>query len=102
MSPDQKFKQDVQMYMKMGYDQNQATALAQGLPADGPPKPTPPPPPQTVKPVDQVAALSISKGQGVKPNTQAKKKTKQSDLRIADDPVEVAASYSSGLNFGGY
>ena len=30
------FKQKVHSFMKLGYDQNQATSLAMGLPADGP------------------------------------------------------------------
>mgnify|MGYP003348085999 CR=1 FL=1 len=93
-----KFNQDVQKYMKMGYDQNQATALAMGLPPDGPEKPPEPPkPPEPIKPPTQTDATIASKGRGVRSPSATKKKTKLADLRIQREP-----SVGSALNIGAY
>jgi hypothetical protein len=100
------FAQQVKNYMRAGYDQNQATALAMGLPADGPPKPpTPPPAPQLIKPPVQPKSTQASVGQGVRSPRKAKKKTRLSDLRIRRPQVNTALSVGAGgtgLNIGGY
>jgi len=105
MDPNKKFKQDVQMYMRMGYDQNQATSLAMGLPADGPPKPpAPPPAPEIVKPPVQPQATQASVGQGVRrpKKTTTQKKTTLSSTRVKRNEELLIGSGGTGLNIGGY
>ena len=101
------FAKQVRQYMRQGYDQNQATALAMGMPADGPPKPPAPPKPAPVpKAPVQAKATQASVGQGVRQNKRAKRRTKVSDLRISRQPAAQVANANfaggSGLNIGGY
>ena len=100
------FMQTVQMYMRAGYDQNQATSLALGLPADGPPKPAPTPaPPKPKKPPVQKQTTQASAGQGVRQAKGSKKKTTLADLRISRPRVNTQLAIGAGgtgLNIGGY
>lgn len=81
-------------------DINQITATAMGQ-APTPEKPAAPVLAKLKKPVDQIKALAISKGRGVR-RAGSQKKRSASSLRIRDDAAAVASSYSSGLNIGGY
>ena len=100
------FMQTVQMYMRAGYDQNQATSLAMGQPADGPPKPAAAPkPPAIIKPPVQRQATQSSAGQGVRSARGSKKRTRLSDLRISRPRVNTQLAIGAGgtgLNIGGY
>ena len=100
------FKQQVQQYMRMGYDQNQATALAQGLPADGPSKPDTPTPPAPIKPAPPPQTLGDeNQGSKLKINKKSKRKRAGSgagtgSLRINLNAAPTGAS-AGGVNVGG-
>jgi len=102
-----RFKQQVQQYMRMGYDQNQATSLAQGLPPDGPAKPPEPPaPPEPIKPAPPPNVLGDeNQGSKLKINKKSKRKRAGSgagtgSLRINLNAAPTGAS-AGGVNVGG-
>ena len=92
--------------MKQGYDQNQATALAQGLPADGPSKPQAPVAPLPIKPATPPQVLGDKdSGSRLKINKKSKRARKGSgsgtdSLRINLNAAPTTAG-SGGVNVGG-
>tara|TARA_B100000530_G_scaffold101390_1_gene62687 strand:+ start:364 stop:657 length:294 start_codon:yes stop_codon:yes gene_type:complete len=92
------FKQKVQMYMKQGWDQNEATALALGQTPAPRQQPTSAAPPVKAKPVKPPVKISKAGNVGVRQNKKTKKKSKASIARSANVvPLQQGAVGYQGL-----
>lgn len=93
---DKAFKQLVQSYMQQGYDINQATALAQGQPADGPAKPQQPKAPRPVQ--DTTPRRLVDNEDGS--NLKIKKKSKRRRLEQSRGTGQLRINREGSMNLG--
>ena len=92
------FKQKVQMYMRQGWDQNEATALALGQTPAPRVQPQQASAPAPVKPVKPPVKISKAGNVGVRQNKKTKKKSKVSIARSANvQPLQAGAVGYQGL-----
>ena len=97
------FNRKVQMYMKQGYDQNQATALALGLPANGPT--TQPQPKQAVAPKSAPTPIKAPEAVSLRSDTSVgvkRKRSRRDQLGLTNRGISSAFSYAPSAGLGGF
>ena len=94
------FNRKVQMYMKQGYDQNQATALALGLPANGPTRPQ-----QAQAPAEAPTPIKAPEAVSLRSDTSVgvkRKRSRRDQLGLTNRGISSAFSYAPSAGLGGF